>query len=123
MPEFKQIVVDFCDIADFVLVYIAEAHPVEGWRIKGNYVINDHKTIEDRLRAAQKLASFYPSAPILVDGLEDGASTTYAAFPLRLYVVLNGQITYEGGVDFTGYKLSEVRNWLNAWKGQSNTRS
>lgn len=80
-------------------------------------MINDHKTIVDRLLAAQKLGSFNPSAPILVDTLKDEASTTYAAFPLRLYVILNGQITYEGGVDFTGYKLNEVHNWLNAWKG------
>ena len=40
LPEFKQIVGDFCDIADFVLVYIAEAHPVEGWRIKVSIFIS-----------------------------------------------------------------------------------
>lgn len=117
MHEFNQIIADFADVADFAIVYIAEAHPVEGWRIRDNYVINDHKTMEDRLQAAQKLTSFNPLAPILVDSLEDEASSSYAAFPERLYIILDGRVAYEGGVALPGYKLGDIRNWLNAWRG------
>ena len=34
LQQFKHVVADFADVADFVIVYTAEAHPVEGWRIK-----------------------------------------------------------------------------------------
>lgn len=34
LQQFKQVVADFADVADFLIVYTAEGHPVEGWRIK-----------------------------------------------------------------------------------------
>lgn len=38
-----QLMEDFAGVADFVLVYIAEAHPPEGWFFKGNFEISIHK--------------------------------------------------------------------------------
>ena len=38
LHEFKQVVADFSDVADFLVVYTTEAHPTEGWRIKVVYV-------------------------------------------------------------------------------------
>ena len=75
--------------------------------------------MEDRLQAAKKLASLKPLAPILVDFLEDEALLSYAAFPERLFIVLDGRVAYEGGVALPGYKLCDIRSWLNVWKGQS----
>lgn len=34
LEEFKKVVLEFSDVADFVYVYTAEGHPIEGWRIK-----------------------------------------------------------------------------------------
>ena len=77
--------------------------------------------MEDRLQAAQMLVSLVdPLTPIVVDTLEDEALVSYAAFPDRLYIVLDGQVAYEGQIGPWGYDLEEIRNWLNAWKGQSN---
>ena len=36
LPEFNKIVHDFADVADFLIIYTAEAHPTEGWRIKAS---------------------------------------------------------------------------------------
>lgn len=119
LEEFKKVVLEFSDVADFVYVYTAEGHPIEGWRIKDNFVISQHKSMEDRLQAAQILASLDPVAPIVVDTLEDEALVSYAAFPDRLYIVLDDHVAYEGKIGPWGYNLEEIRDWLNAWKGQS----
>ena len=75
--------------------------------------------MEDRLQAAQMLVPLVDSlTPIAVDTLEDEALVSYAAFPDRLYIVLDGRVTYEGQIGPWGYDLEEIRNWLNAWKGQ-----
>ena len=34
MAEFTQMVKDFSDVADFLIVYIEEAHPTDGWAFK-----------------------------------------------------------------------------------------
>lgn len=39
LQEFKQVVRDFADVADFVVVYTAEGHPIEGWRIKVSLIL------------------------------------------------------------------------------------
>lgn len=37
MREFSEIQKDFADLADFLVVYIEEAHPIEGWMLKVSY--------------------------------------------------------------------------------------
>ena len=39
LQEFKQVVKDFADVADFIIVYTAEGHPIEGWRIKVSLIM------------------------------------------------------------------------------------
>ena len=91
---------------------------------KDNYTINQHNSMEDRLQAAQMLTSLVDSlTPTLVDTLEDEALVSYAAFPDRLYIALDGRVAYEGKIGPWGYDVQEIRNWLNAWKGQSNVSS
>ena len=34
LHDFGEIVRDFSDVADFVIVYIEEAHPSDGWALK-----------------------------------------------------------------------------------------
>ena len=34
---------DFSKVVDFVTVYIAEAHPTDGWAIPGSIEIANHK--------------------------------------------------------------------------------
>lgn len=75
--------------------------------------------MKDRLQAAEILASLKPSAPIVVDTLENEALLSYAAFPDRLYIVQGGRVAYEGCVGPWGYDLKELRQQLNSWRGQS----
>lgn len=36
---------DFSKVADFVTVYITEAHPTDGWHIPGNIEVANHKWV------------------------------------------------------------------------------
>ncbi|CAL4060428.1 unnamed protein product, partial [Meganyctiphanes norvegica] len=110
---------DFSGVADFVLVYIAEAHPTDGWAIKGNVEVANHKAMEDRVAATQKMLSMEPqSCPVLLDLMDDKCNKAFAALPERLYIVQDGIIVYKGGVGPFEYKLSEVDNFLSNYNNQ-----
>ena len=59
----------------------------------------DHKTEEDNYR-------------LVVDLMDNKASTAYAAMPERLYVILDGKIVYEGLQGPFDYRLNEVEEYL-----------
>ena len=49
---------------------------------------------------------------LVVDLMDNKASTTYAAMPERLYVILDGKIVYEGLQGPFDYRLNEVEEYL-----------
>ncbi|XP_042210456.1 type I iodothyronine deiodinase-like isoform X2 [Homarus americanus] len=119
LERFRKVTEDFSGVAEFVLVYVAEAHPTDGWAIKGNVEISSHKTMEERLAAAQRMLDLEPlECPVLVDLLTDETSKTYGSVPERLYIVQDGVIVYKGGQGPNNYKLAEVEEWLEKYKGQ-----
>jgi len=121
LDKFGKLRENFSGVADFVTVYIAEAHPAERGHFRvggegGNYDIDTHANIADRLAAATKLKEEAGEAlkgcKILVDPMDDRANIAYAALPERLYVVQDGQIVYQGGLGPFDYKISEVETFL-----------
>lgn len=101
--------------ATFLTVYTQEAHPTES----GDYIdyflpINKHKTLEERLSAANELMKLETlPGPLLVDNMSNESSRAFGSFPDRLYIVLDGKIVYMGGVGPHGYNTFEVEKWLN----------
>ena len=117
MKTFMKMVDSFSDIADFVIVYIEEAHPKEGWRFEGNVVIGTHHCLEERFAAAEKLQDICkPNCPILVDSMSNEAMYNYKAYPERLKIINDGELGYVGGIGPLWYNLDEVREWLNVFK-------
>lgn len=88
--------------ADIFVVYIAEAHAVDGWQTTSNedagIRVKQHTTFAERLDAtrlcAQKLQL---TIPMLVDGMDDAANKAFSAWPERLYIIYDGKIQYKGG--------------------------
>jgi len=111
---------EFADLADFLTIYIAEAHPAERGHFSGNYDIDTHNNMGDRLFAAEKLKSESGKnlhlCPILVDTMDDAANIAYAALPERLYVLLDGKVVFEGGSGPFNYSIPEVSQFLSKWK-------
>ncbi|XP_068703144.1 thyroxine 5-deiodinase-like [Montipora foliosa] len=117
LREFNSIMAEFSDIADFLVIYISEAHPTDGWAFKTDFAVKQHRTIEERIKAAQlMLHASKVQAPVLVDSAENEANLAYGALPIRLCIILNGIVVFTGGMGPTFYKTGEVRKWLQRWK-------
>ncbi|KAK7105269.1 hypothetical protein V1264_016675 [Littorina saxatilis] len=116
LREFNRVVVDFASMADFCLVYVQEAHATDGWSMKNNYNIRYHRTLEERLSAAQILADSKPPCPVLVDNMADEVNKKYGVVSERLYIILNGRVVYKGRYGPAEYSVAEVAQWLEAYK-------
>ncbi|KAA0202079.1 hypothetical protein HAZT_HAZT011267 [Hyalella azteca] len=133
------------DVADFLIVYIQEAHPTDGWLIPNTVEIPTHKSVQDRLAAVRYMMELEPvncpvvvdsesgaayrlaavrymmelepvNCPVVVDSESGAACEEYTALPERLFVVLDGKIVYHGAQGPYGYKMAELETWLSNWK-------
>lgn len=108
----------FKDQADFLTIYIREAHPQDEWQVDSN--LNDGlyyfqpRTLRDRVAIANDFAQrFQYPIPLAVDTMADTANELYAAWPERLYIIEpTGKIAYKGGQGPGDYRPEEVRAWL-----------
>ncbi len=116
--------VQYRDRIQLLVIYIREAHPVDGWwlgggitgqltRITGSRAatdVHDPKTIEERRAVAGRCENALQSGiPTYVDEMDDRISKAYAALPTRLYLVgLDGQVVYAGGLGPWGLKPAEL---------------
>lgn len=116
LDEFKELIKDFSEVADFLVIYIAEAHSSDGWAFSNNYDINQHKGLEDRLSAARILVQKDLLCPVVVDELSNSAAIKYGALPDRLYVLQGGKVVYKGAMGPWGYNPLEVRVFLEKMK-------
>lgn len=97
------------EAVDFLVVYIKEAHPLDGWSFEFEKNKRySHKTLEDRLEAGRFLSDIVKNVPIVVDNMDDTICMSYGARPERLFIVDNGQIAYEGGMGPFNYNLVEM---------------
>ena len=123
LAEFRKAAAEFADIADFVTTYISEAHPADGWDFSGNkYKINQHTSLQERLLAASILLDdedLRPPGTFLIDKMDTEAELLYGALPERLYIVMDGLIKYAGRRGPDGYKIDEVKAWLEAFRGKT----
>lgn len=106
------------DRADFVTLYIKEAHPEDEWQMDDNeeegVCYPQPKTTEQRLAIANDFVQrFKFSIPLLVDKIENPANEAYAGWPERLYVIdEKGTIVYKGKTGPFGFHPEEVEAWL-----------
>uniref|UniRef100_A0A8C5RIR1 Iodothyronine deiodinase n=1 Tax=Laticauda laticaudata TaxID=8630 RepID=A0A8C5RIR1_LATLA len=110
--EFNKLVEDFKSVADFLVIYIEEAHASDGWAFKNNIVIKSHQTLQDRITAARMLLKQQPLCPVVLDTMENLSTNKYAALPERLYVLQKGKVVYKGKPGPWNYCPQEVREFL-----------
>ena len=74
----------YSERVQFLMVYIREAHPTDGWYM-GRHEIRNHRSIEERREVAgQCELTLQYGIPTLVDEMDDAVMTAYAAHPDRL---------------------------------------
>ncbi len=90
------------DQVEFVVVYIREAHPEEGWVVSMNresgITVNDPTTQAERVEVAAACAiNLKIRMPVVVDDVDDRIAAAYGALPDRLYLVgKGGHIAFQG---------------------------
>ncbi len=106
------------DQAEFVMVYVREAHPTDGWHMRFNdrygVTLAQPKTMEERTAAAQQCRQKLDfDMPFLVDTLDDRVGGTYSGMPSRLYVIDRaGKVAYKSGRGPFGFKPAEMEQTL-----------
>ncbi len=102
------------DREQFFIVYIAEAHSVDGWQTDSNEAagirIAQHTAFGERWEAARLCAEKLAlSIPTVVDGMDDAACEAFSAWPERMYIVDGGRIHYRGGQGPYDFDVAEAR--------------
>ncbi len=106
------------DRATFVMVYVRDAHPTDGWRMESNDRLGattaQPKTYDERVAVAQKCGRVLSLAfPMLVDTIDDAAGARYSGMPGRLYVIdREGKVAFKSGRGPYLFKPAEMEHSL-----------
>jgi hypothetical protein len=102
----------------FLVVYIREAHPEDGWILPENrrsgLAVLDPRTDEERREVASTCAAnLRMRIEIAIDGVDNAAASAYGGWPDRLYLIRRGgTIAYQGGEGPFGFKPEELARSL-----------
>ena len=117
-PMVDELAQRYKDQANFLGIYVREAHPTDGWHMvsndKAGVKIAQPKSFEERVAVAQQCqATLKYSIPLLVDEINDPVGNAYSGMPARLYVIdPNGTVVYKSGRGPFGFKAGEMEQAL-----------
>ncbi len=118
MPALNEIYREYADRAAFYVVYIQEAHPIDGWQLDINVeekvLFANTRTHGERSRAAGScVKDLGIEFTALVDGPDDAVERAYTGWPDRLYVIdRDGRIAFKSEAGPFGFKPPDVRATL-----------
>jgi len=102
--------------ANFLTVYIKEAHASDEWPMGGQVCYKQPKTLEQRIKIARDfIQRFDYKWPMLIDSIDNKFEQAYFAWPERFYILLNGKFVYYGEMGPYGYKPDEIKAWLTEY--------
>jgi alkylhydroperoxidase family enzyme/thiol-disulfide isomerase/thioredoxin len=106
------------DRATFVMVYVREAHPTDGWSMESNQQVGvalaQPRTYQERVSVAQTCGKRLGLGfPMLVDTIDDTVGARYSGMPSRLYLIdSEGKVAYKSGRGPFGFKTAELEQSL-----------
>jgi Iodothyronine deiodinase len=95
---------------EFLVVYVREAHPEDGWVLAENrragVAVRDPLSTEERVASAARVEL---AIPFVVDRVDDEVGRRYGGWPDRLYLVgRDGLIAYQSGPGPDGFVVAEL---------------
>jgi len=103
------------DRADLVTIYIPEAHPLGWWVLPTAVPIHKHKTLTDRLKAAEGFrARVGWTGPYFVDEISGSSTRAFDAWPEKLCIVENGRVVFLSAEAPFYFDLNDGAKWLQA---------
>lgn len=106
------------DRATFVMVYVREAHPSDGWRMQSNDAVGvstaQPRTYEERADVAQRCGKLLSLGfPMLVDTIDDAVGARYSGMPGRFYLIDRaGKVAFKNARGPFGFKPAELEQSL-----------
>ena len=94
----------------FVVVYIAEIHPTDGWQVTDNVTdgvtVLQPTTIGERQGNATACAlNLAIEMPVVIDEMDNAVANAYGALPDRLYLIdRGGTIAFQGDLGPEGFR-------------------
>lgn len=77
--------------------------------------VNQHKTVQERATACQNcVESLQVQMPTVLDSMENEFNDTYAAWPLRFYLIDNGVLEVIAMPTQGAYDLLDLDKWLQS---------
>jgi thiol-disulfide isomerase/thioredoxin len=121
------------DRATFLMVYVREAHPTDGWSMESNdrvgVTLRQPRSYVERVAVAQKCVKALDFGfPMLVDTMNDAVGARYSGMPGRLYLIdPEGKVAYKSGRGPFGFKPAELEQslvmLLKQTEGKNSTES
>ncbi|WP_165221402.1 deiodinase family protein [Aquisphaera insulae] len=116
--NFEKLYRRYGDRANFVMVYVREAHPTDGWRMESNDRLGvataQPTTYEERVGVAQRCGKLLGLGfPMVVDTIDDSVGARYSGMPGRFYLIdRQGKIAFKNGRGPYGFKHDELEQAL-----------
>ena len=94
---------------EFLLIYIHEAHPSDGWQTPQNLydaVVYETPTNDDERSEIANACQIELDLkmPMLVDGIDNAVEEAYVSEPIRMYMIdRNGILTFNGAPGPAGF--------------------
>jgi thiol-disulfide isomerase/thioredoxin len=117
-PEVDALYQRYKNEANFVMVYVREAHPTDGWAMDSNakagVAFKQPATLAERAEVCEVFRKrLKPGMPVVVDEIADPVNTAYSGSPARCYVIdARGKVAYKGGRGPFGFRPGEVEQAL-----------
>lgn len=106
------------DRAEFLFIYIQEAHPTDEWPMEDNakagIEVAQTRTIDERRDIARRCCDeLQLSIPCALDTPDNAVDNAYAGWPERIFIIASaGRIVYAGKQGPWGFKPAEAEKWL-----------
>ena len=113
-PAIDSLQAVYGDRVNFLMVYVREAHPENGWKMASNakagVSVVQPQSVEERAAVARAFCSrLEPRMPVVVDDLNDSVGHAYSGMPARLYLIdRESRIAFKSGRGPFGFKPAEL---------------
>jgi thiol-disulfide isomerase/thioredoxin len=117
-PDVEKVYERYKNDAEFLMVYVREAHPTDGWQMASNarmgVSVKQPTTLEERTAAAGQFCQrLKPAVRVVVDEINDPVGHAYSGMPARLYVIdPRGTVAYKSGRGPFGFRVGEMEQAL-----------
>jgi hypothetical protein len=114
----EQLASRYQDRAHFLLVYVREAHPKEGWWMLSNQragiELPQPTTFKERREIALTCRDHLDlKVPMLIDTLDDAVGSAYSGMPNRLYLIdCDGKVVFKNGRGPFGFHPRQLEQSL-----------